>query len=617
MSVIATNGNHAFEHVRAAPAKSPVKAQMEVDSDLQCPICLELFSYPIILPCSHVLCRSPCAEHLFDFNFIRCPVCRDNCYVSGGIGSLPRVIALENIIERYKADRTSRENTNDRNKSADSSFLDASLSSQSDVEKDSSILCNLCNSVSKKKAKKSCLDCNVSYCSNCLLLTHQKKDPFNTHELVSPRDDVSHSVTGLCSKHSDQLSLFCKDCGVPTCTLCKDSSLHKDHFMITIESAYTDIKASIDKNLQKLGVSQEKVTSSLQHQRDNLKEMQQKIDRKRSEINAQCDQLLAEIENKRSFFLADLEYEERIRQNEQEELIKVMERILGSSQALYSYTSEVLNEDVSEFLEVANTLSEKLVKATADCETAQFQPSDCDVLPGKLVDFRKERTVIREMNYLLAPETPSIDVTRCSRSEDTVVLVLSPPRNLHDVIDQYEIHYCSEEQKSLEIEDTLIVKNVPEDRLLGKIVPNCSGVVVVLVENLCKSTTYYFCVSASNQSGRSANSEVVQCTTLLPGESVIPAPVIVESLCRPFATSVQIYSSSPQDVAAEQHISHFLLYRPRGQSRAWKTLSLYGRQDHRVFGLIASTDYEFVILGCNQRGECQVSNRVVIHTEQS
>jgi hypothetical protein len=41
------------------------------------------------------------------------------------------------------------------------------------------------------------------------------------------------------------------------------------------------------------------------------------------------------------------------------------------------------------------------VKATVDCETAQFQPADCDVLPGKLVDFRKERNIIREMNYLL------------------------------------------------------------------------------------------------------------------------------------------------------------------------------------------------------------------------
>lgn len=94
-------------------------------------------------------------------------------------------------------------------------------------------------------------------------------------------------------------------------------------------------------------------------------------------------------------------------------------------------------------------------------------------------------------------------------------------------------------------------------------------------------------------------------------------PVIVESLCRQFATSVQIYSSSPQDVASEQHISHFLLYRPLGQSRAWKTLSLYGRQDHRVFGLMTSSEYEFLILGCNQRGECQVSNRVIVQTEQS
>ncbi|KAH3828595.1 hypothetical protein DPMN_130577 [Dreissena polymorpha] len=79
---------------------------VDVDSDLQCPICLELYTYPIILPCSHVLCRSPCAEHLFDFNFIRCPVCRDKLLRQWRyIESLPRVIALENIIERYKKEQ--------------------------------------------------------------------------------------------------------------------------------------------------------------------------------------------------------------------------------------------------------------------------------------------------------------------------------------------------------------------------------------------------------------------------------------------------------------------------------------------------------------------------------
>jgi len=43
-------------------------------SELQCPVCLELLNWPIILPCSHVLCRDPCAERLFVHGFIRCPV---------------------------------------------------------------------------------------------------------------------------------------------------------------------------------------------------------------------------------------------------------------------------------------------------------------------------------------------------------------------------------------------------------------------------------------------------------------------------------------------------------------------------------------------------------------
>lgn len=51
-----------------------------------------------------------------------------------------------------------------------------------------------------------------------------------------------------------------------------------------------------------------------------------------------------------------------------------------------------------------------------------------------------------------APSTPIVDVTRCSRSENSVVLALCPPSNVHEVVDQYEIHFCSEEQKNVELE---------------------------------------------------------------------------------------------------------------------------------------------------------------------
>jgi len=44
---------------------------------------------------------------------------------------------------------------------------------------------------------------------------------------------------------------------------------------------------------------------------------------------------------------------------------------------------------------------------------------------------------------------------------------------------------------------------------------------------------------------------------------------------------------------------------------------MYGREDHRVFGLDANTEYEFVILAYNQKGECQLSNKLVLETESS
>ncbi|KAI8747850.1 RING finger domain and kelch repeat-containing protein, partial [Biomphalaria glabrata] len=48
---------------------------MEIAQDLTCPVCLEFYTLPIILPCGHVLCRAPCAETILEANFIRCPVC--------------------------------------------------------------------------------------------------------------------------------------------------------------------------------------------------------------------------------------------------------------------------------------------------------------------------------------------------------------------------------------------------------------------------------------------------------------------------------------------------------------------------------------------------------------
>lgn len=254
---------------------------VDVDNDLQCPICLELYTYPIILPCSHVLCRSPCAEHLFDFNFIRCPVCRDNCYVSGGISSLPRVIALENIIERYKKEQTndksdtslpsssidhnnkqissseSNNSSTNENLAKSLSLLNSSVHTLSSLTKSlnttTDIKCQHCKSATTpKRAKKYCTSCGSHFCATCLRQNHPNREPFNTHEFVEPGTQSSRKVNKSANNRPNEprsaavqktlIDSYCSLCTQPFPSGTEDSTIHTGHPVVPIEQAYREFK---------------------------------------------------------------------------------------------------------------------------------------------------------------------------------------------------------------------------------------------------------------------------------------------------------------------------------------------------------------------------------------
>nr|KAG5692793.1 hypothetical protein BaRGS_002923 [Batillaria attramentaria] len=416
--------------------------------------------------------ETACCENLFDFNFIRCPVCRENCYISGGIGSLPR----------------------------------------------------------------------------------------------------------------ENLAL----------------------------------------NLEKMVNSQLKVVSSLQCQRRNMKEMEESYKRRQEEINMQCDSLLAEVENKRSLFLADLDQEERMRRSEMEEVVDVYEKVLSASQSLGRHATTLLETGTTpSILQISPALTERLINSHVDCEACGAVRDDLELdmntvtatCSGRIVDLRRQQAMLRDIHYLNPPDPPAIDVTRCARSVDTVALFLAPPRGTSDVIDTYHIHYCSEEQKALGIEETVTCRSGHNEHLTCLSPTAASLSHVALLENLHRATTHYFYAAASNRAGHSGNSEVVQCVTLSPRDSVVPVPVIMESMCKAYTTSIRVFTPSPHDVAPEQSISHYLLYRPRDRKSLWRAVALCGRQEHRVFGLEADTQYEFVVMASNPRGECQLSQKLLLRTE--
>ena len=88
-------------------------------------------------------------------------------------------------------------------------------------------------------------------------------------------------------------------------------------------------------------------------------------------------------------------------------------------------------------------------------------------------------------------------------------------------------------------------------------------------------------------------------------------------MCRTYTHSIQIYSNAPVNSDPDSDISHFLLYRESSADKIWKSVSMYGRLDHRVFGLQSDTMYDFVVMATSKNGECQVSNSVTLRTEQA
>ena len=85
--------------------------------------------------------------------------------------------------------------------------------------------------------------------------------------------------------------------------------------------------------------------------------------------------------------------------------------------------------------------------------------------------------------------------------------------------------------------------------------------------------------------------------------------------CRTYTQSIQVLSTSPVDVSPEENISHFLLYRETGDDKIWRSIAMYAREDHRVFGLESGVSFDFVVLACGSDGQCEISNTVTLNTE--
>ena len=74
------------------------------EEDLSCPVCCEIFKDPVLLRCSHSVCKD-CLERFWETKGSReCPVCRRR----SSIDEPPTNLALKNLCESFLQERSQR-----------------------------------------------------------------------------------------------------------------------------------------------------------------------------------------------------------------------------------------------------------------------------------------------------------------------------------------------------------------------------------------------------------------------------------------------------------------------------------------------------------------------------
>ncbi|XP_052439482.1 E3 ubiquitin-protein ligase TRIM39-like [Carassius gibelio] len=170
-----------------------------LSEELQCSVCLDVFTDPVSTPCGHNFCKICLNEHWDNSQIYSCPYCK---YTFKQRPDLKINTTLREIADPYK---------------------------KKPPEKTTEVVCDFCEE-RKLKALKSCLVCQSSYCETHLE-PHSRVTGLKKHKLMDP---VSNLEDYICQKHERPLELFCRDDQTIVCLSCTDGD-HKNHNTVSLE----------------------------------------------------------------------------------------------------------------------------------------------------------------------------------------------------------------------------------------------------------------------------------------------------------------------------------------------------------------------------------------------
>ncbi|XP_075061631.1 E3 ubiquitin/ISG15 ligase TRIM25-like [Mixophyes fleayi] len=217
-------------------------ASADLRDELNCSICLNIYTDPVTLRCGHNFCRV-CINRVLDTQegsgVYTCPECRAEFKKRPVV---QRNITLCNIVRSFLSTRPDQEETG--------------------------IFCTYCIH-SLVPASKSCLHCEASLCDNHVRV-HSKSAE---HVLSDPTTSLGKRK---CFVHKELFRYYCSEDATCICVSCSLIGEHRGHQINSLEGASEKKKEKLRNVLQKLTTKREETEKRVQSLQERRREDQEK-----------------------------------------------------------------------------------------------------------------------------------------------------------------------------------------------------------------------------------------------------------------------------------------------------------------------------------------------------
>ncbi|XP_059692091.1 tripartite motif-containing protein 55 isoform X2 [Gavia stellata] len=319
--------------------KSFSKEQQTMDNlekQLICPICLEMFTKPVvILPCQHNLCRK-CASDIFQASNpylptrggttvasggrFRCPSCRHEVVLDRhGVYGLQRNLLVENIIDIYKQESTRPERKCDQ---------------------------------------------------------------------------------PMCEEHEDErINIYCLNCEMPTCSLCKVFGAHKDCQVAPLTNVYQQQKSELSDGIAILVGSNDRVQGIVTQLEETCKTVEECCRRQKEQLCEKFDYLYSVLEERKNEMTQIITRTQEEKLEHVRSLMKKYADHLEAVSKLVESGIQFMEEpEMAVFLQNAKTLLQKITEASKGFQMEKIEDG-YENMNQFTVNLSREEKIIREIDF--------------------------------------------------------------------------------------------------------------------------------------------------------------------------------------------------------------------------